>query len=472
LIPKRRSPLAKNHAVVIGGSMAGLIAARVLSEHFTHVTIIERDPRSNGPEPRPGVPQGIHVHALLLCGQRILENLFPRIREDYLHHGADFLDTASDFAWLTPAGWAPRFHSGVPFLAASRPLTESIVRQHVARLSNLEFLENTVALGLHAAQNGPVTGISIEERGAPAPSRVVSADLIVDASGRGSRAPDWLVEAGYSRPRETVVDGHIGYATRIYRRKGSFSRDWRASYSQAAPPANCRTGLVIPIEGDRWLVSLAGGGRDYPPTDENGFAEFARSLPNPDIYQVAAASEPLSHVRSHRGTQNRLRHYEEIKMPPGFIVLGDAACAFNPVYGQGMSTGAMGAEILHECLSNGRLDTFQRLLTKRLQSAWMFATSEDVHYPGAEGATITFKTRCMHRYIHGVLRLSLRDKRVRTEFLRVLHMIKPPSILFQPDILLPAIREAISVEARLGVRRSSKSSTKLDSVEMEVLDGE
>jgi 2-polyprenyl-6-methoxyphenol hydroxylase-like FAD-dependent oxidoreductase len=437
---KRPCSQANTRAVVIGGSMAGLMAARVLSDHFSSVTVVERDRYPAHSDCRPGVPQASHVHVLLRRGQLILEDLFPGIREEYVRRGADFFDSAADFAWLTPAGWAPRFQCGWPFLAASRPLLEWVVRKQLERIPQIEFLQGAAAVGLcQDAVSRKITGVHLESRSGENVPSAIEADLTVDASGRSSLASDWLARLGYERPLETVVDGHMGYASRIYRRSGVPDTDWRASYSQAAPPAIRRIGLAFPIEEDRWIVSLAGGGGDYPPSEEKAFAAFAQSLPNPDIYRVITTSEPLSPIRSHRGTQNRLRHYENVKMPEGFVVMGDAACAFNPVYGQGMSTAAMGAQLLQECLYRRRLDRFQRELTRRLQPAWMFATSEDVRYPGAEGAAMNLSTRLMHRYFDGVLDRSLQDRKTRADFLQVLHMLRPPSLLFRPRVLLPVL---------------------------------
>ena len=427
---------------MIGGSLAGLLAARVLADCFATVTIIERDRQPDVPDFRPGVPQARHVHVLLLRGLRALEELFPGIRAEWTRRGADLIDTARDFEWLTPRGWAPRFDSGLPFLAASRPLIEWAVAQRVSRLPNVTRLENAEATNLRFEERtGAVTGVYLRARNGANIPAMVDADLVVDASGRSSVVPDWLAAKGFGRPAETIVDGHLGYASRIYRRRPESQAAWRASYSQAAPPAVCRTGLAFPIEDDRWIVTLAGGGGDYPPTDENGFVEFARSLPNPGIYQVMAESEPLSAICAFRATQNRIRHYEKLRMPPGLAVLGDAACAFNPVYGQGISTAAIAANLLRECLRQDRLSEFQRKLASALEPAWLFATSEDVRYPGAQGATMTARIRLMHRYIDAVLALSVRKPAVRASLLEVLHMVRPPSLLFRPSILLPVLAE-------------------------------
>lgn len=423
-------------AVVVGGSMAGLLAARVLADHFDQVIVLERDVCAGPSLPHPGVPQAHHVHVLLLRGLQILDSLFPGFSEGLLGEGGMLLDSAGDFHWFTPAGWAPRFASGLPFLAVSRPRLEWAVRRRVTQLSPVSLREGVHAVGLAMdAAHRRVSGVCLES------GEVVPAELVIDATGRASRLPQWLVAQGFQPPPETVVDGHLAYASRLYRRETTpaspgLPHEWKTAFSQAAPPALRRTGLAFPIEEDRWIVTLAGGGRDYPPVDEAGFAAFAESLPNSGIRDVVASSEPLSSIYSHRGTQNRMRYYERAQMPAGLLVTGDAACCFNPVYGQGMTTGAMGALILRDCLRHRRLNRFQRRLTRQMQAAWLFATSEDVRYPGAEGATLSLKIRLMQRYIDAVLQLSLRSTRIRACFLRVLHMLAPPALLFRPDIML------------------------------------
>jgi len=417
-------------AVVMGGSLAGLMAARVLTERFEQVIVLERD-RCLPSAPHASVPQAHHVHVLLLRGLQILDALFPGFSDELIREGGLLLDSARDFHWFTPAGWAPRFTSGLPFLAVSRPLLESTVRRRVAQLSAVSMREGASATGLSIDKSlRRITGVCAE------PDGFIPASLVIDAMGRASHLPKWLERLGYARPVETAVDGHLAYSSRIYRREHAPERDWQGAFSQAAPPDLRRTGVALPIEGDRWMVTLAGGGKDYPPIDEAGFAAFAKSLPNPGIHEVIANSIPLSSIYSHRGTQNRLRHYDRIRMPAGLLVTGDAACCFNPVYGQGMSTAAIGALLLQDCLKSERFDRFQHKLASHMQPAWLFATSEDVRYPGAEGATLNLKMRLMHRYIDGAIRLSVGSTRVRACFLRVLHMLAQPSLLFRPDIML------------------------------------
>jgi 2-polyprenyl-6-methoxyphenol hydroxylase-like FAD-dependent oxidoreductase len=432
-------------AVVIGGSMAGLLAARVLADRFERVTILERDHYPAEPGPRKGVPQARHLHVLLARGQTVLERLFPGIRTDLISRGAALIDAARDLAWLTPAGWGPRVDCQLCYVACSRDLIDWAVHRHVSALPNVVIREDVdVTRMLPSADGRAVAGVEIRHRETPAGGvEQVAADLIVDASGRSSRTPHWLGALGYPAPHETIVNAFLGYASRLYRPPEGHRRDWEGFYVQSAPPSRTRAGVIFPIEGGRWLVTMGGGGRDYPPTDEAGFLEFARSLPTPDFAKALAQAEPLSPIVGHRNTENRLRHYERLtRRPERFLVTGDAACAFNPIYGQGMTTAALGAEVLEQCLRNGRpaggltglAGRFQRALARSNAVPWLLSTSEDYRLRTTEGRPPKTTTRLLHRYMDHVLSLGIGDHAVRKTMLEIIHMVRPPAALFRPSI--------------------------------------
>jgi 2-polyprenyl-6-methoxyphenol hydroxylase-like FAD-dependent oxidoreductase len=427
------------HAVVIGGSMAGMLAAKTLSDHYSSITILERDSASDAPEPRPGVPQGRHLHALLPCGQQIIEQMFPEITKEWCEAGGELLDIGMDFAWRTPPGWGVRFPSGIRMLAASRPLIETIVRRRVLATPNITLMNDTIADSLIHHGNR-VTGLTLGPK-------TITADLVVDASGRPSRAPEWLSAMGYDRPRESMVTAHLGYATRVYRRING-PQNWRALYIQAAPPDRTRAGIAFPIEDDRWIVTVCGGDRDYAPTTEDGFLQFIKSLPEPQLYDLVTSCEPLGGITAYRRMENRWRHFENLRcMPEGFIVTGDAVCAFNPVYGQGMTAAALGALALKECLSDTGSafpHRFHRNLARRLRTPWMLATGEDSRYRCAEGTHPGLTDRFMQWYVDRVLATSTRDYRVRHAFLRVLAMLDEPPSLFKPSV----VRRIVATRAK------------------------
>ena len=444
------------HALVIGGSMAGLLTARVLSERFERVTVVERDHFPEGPAFRKGVPQSKHLHVFMMRGRMISDKLFPGLSEELEEAGAVPVDSANDFEWLTPAGFAPRFPSGLPLLMCSRELLEWTARARVAALPRVSFLEKTEVTGLLPTPNGKgVAAVEVRSRTAKdgaESQEPLRADLVVDASGRNSNASKWLEALGYAPPEETYINSHLGYASRTYRRPERFDGDWMGLNAQAAPPEVTRGGVLLPLEGNRWMITLSGVGGDYPPTDEEGFMDFARSLRTPMLYEAIKDAEPISDISGYRDTENRRRHYEKLsRQPENFLVSGDAASAFNPIYAQGMTTAALGAEVLEECLREqdavsdahgGLSKRFQKKLAKANAASWLLATGEDFRVRGVEGGKATFAARLTHRYMDRVLALSLRDIEVRQTFLEVFHMLKPPTELFEPGIALKVLRGA------------------------------
>jgi 2-polyprenyl-6-methoxyphenol hydroxylase-like FAD-dependent oxidoreductase len=449
----------RKHAIVIGGSMAGLLAARVLSDYFERVTIFERDVYPEGTDPRRGLPQGHHLHALLGRGQEIIEEFFPGIREELIANGACVLDSGDEIIWRTPQGWGKPFHSGLKVLAFSRPFLDWHVRRRLSLIENVEIVTGSEVTGLvtNSDRDG-VSGISFKLHSRDGDEQedaaeFIAADLVVDASGRNSRAPQWLTALGYEPPRESIVNAFLGYASRTYARPNEDGEGPKAIFLQAAPPDLTRMGIVFPIEGNRWMLTLCGGDRDYPPVDDQEFLDFARSLPNSLIFDIVRDAKSLSPIRSFRATQNRCRHYEAMRRFPGqFILLGDSVCAFNPVYGQGMTIAAMGALELNRTISqwkdlkfgDGFTRRFQKRLAKINSLPWALATNEDCRYRGTEGASRTLKARLMHAYLDRVIAITTKDIKVRALWLKVFQMLKPPSVLFSPSVLLKVLREIIA----------------------------
>jgi len=454
-----QSEVVGRHAVVLGGSLAGLLAARVLTEHFDRVTLIERDAFKDTPEVRKGIPQANHVHGLLLRGRQVLEEFFPGLQDEMIAAGVPLLDMANDIAWFTRAGWGMRFPSELKVLAFTRPVLDLHVRRRLVQNPQIEIADQMEVLGLlgNPIENR-VAGVLVITRASDSDRRVareVRADLVVDATGRASRAPRWLKDLGYEPPQETAVDAHIGYASRLYRIPENFNGEWVCAYVQSAPPEKRRGGILFRVEDNRWLLTLIGGGRDYPPSDEQAFVEFAESLRDPIIANAIRAATPVSPIRTHRNTMNRVRHFESAKnLPENFVVLGDAACAFNPVYGQGMTIAALGARTLQECLreqeefecdgsSYDLAQRFQQRLARVNKAPWLMATGEDYRYRETEGGTPGLMTRFMHWYMDRVLQLATREVAVRSVLLQVFNLLIAPSALFRRAILFRVIREVI-----------------------------
>jgi 2-polyprenyl-6-methoxyphenol hydroxylase-like FAD-dependent oxidoreductase len=441
-----------NSAIVIGGSMAGMLAARALSETFDRVTILERDLISGNLEGRPGVRQARHLHALLPRGRRILERWFPGITSEFQAAGAEVLDVANDIAWLTPQGWGVRFPSRFEALTLTRDLLDWVVRRRLLQLPNVNLLHSREVKSLRGGAN-LVEGVNLNfraENKRGAFSDFLRSEFVVVSTGRNSSAPKWLRELGLPEPETSRVDAHVGYASRMFRRPSQFKSAWRALFIQAAPPAAKRAGILFPVEGNRWLVTLQGGDGDYPPADEAGFLEFARTLRSPLLFEAIKHAEPVTPISSYRAAQNKLQHYERLKSwPDRLIVLGDAACAFNPVYGQGITTAALAAEDLQRCFPQSRIRLdgvarhFQRRLAKINRAPWMLATSEDLRYAGVEGASASPAVKFMHTYINNVLRSATHSKTVRKRFLEVQGMLKGPAAIFRPFVVAQVLKEAL-----------------------------
>jgi 2-polyprenyl-6-methoxyphenol hydroxylase-like FAD-dependent oxidoreductase len=439
-------PRVASHAVVIGGSMAGLLAARTLSDHFEQVTVLERDRLPEGPEPRKGTPQARHIHILLTAGRRALETLFPGLMEELVAAGAVDYDAIDDMEWVTQGGCGIRFPSSIQILGATRDLIEWGVRQRVLKTPRVTIRTEVDVSDLRFdAKKQRVIGVSLNDRGKGTDGEDLDADLVVDAAGRGSRVPQWLETHGFPRPRETVVNGFLGYSTRLVKPPEALTKDWKTFYVQCAPPARKRGGAIASVEGGRWIVTLIGGGKDYPPTDEDGFREFARSLCDPRFARVYEASEPLTPIVGTKTTENHLKHYEELtRRPERLLITGDSACAFNPVYGQGMSTAAVGAMTLGECLSacrpewKGLESQFQNKLAKANERAWLLATGEDYRYVEVEGPPAGRMTRIMHKYLDRVFAIAAKVPSVRQHLMEVIHLVRSPASLLHPSLLIRA----------------------------------
>ena len=427
---------------MIGASLAGLVAARVLRDSFDEVLIVERDQIPQGPEPRSGVPQSRHIHVLLVRGAQILEELFPGFRDELIAGGAPTVDWPSEILWLAPSGWVQRTGAPYELISASRDVLDWTVRKRVLGRDGVRLVDGSDVTGLLAAgRSARVTGVSIRSR-PDGTATDLEADLVVDASGRNSHAPAWLMSLGYAQVQESVVNAFLGYSSRVYTPPAGFEADWKAIVLTSRPPDSKRAGVLFPLNGGLWHVTLVGTGHDYPPTDEPGFVEFARTLRSPVLHDALVDAKPVTSISGYRRTENQLRHFERMaSFPDGFVVLGDAASAFNPVYGQGMSVAGLSALVLQQWLRQGGTSaTFQKRLAGAVATPWLLATSEDFRFPTTKGGRPGISMRLMHRYIDRVIAVGTVDDVVLDTFIGVVHLVQPPSALFRPSILARVLR--------------------------------
>lgn len=434
-------------AVVIGASMAGLLAARVLAERYGEVIIIERDTLPHGADHRRSVPQSRHAHALLGGGREALETLFPGLTDALVARGA----VRGGRRIFSGGGYHHPVNRGPEGLFVSRPLLEDEVRTRVRALPNVRIIEGCDVHGLTTSAGGTrVNGLRLARRGVGAAKETVAADLIVDAGGRGSRTPAWLDSLGYPQPEEELVDVKMGYATREYRREPAHL-DGNLMLTVAPTRANRRACGMLAEEGDRWIITLAGYFGDYPPTDEAGFLEFARSLPTPEIAEVVRSATPLTDLLPFRFPANQWRHYERLaRFPEGLLVIGDAIASFTPIYGQGMTVAAREALALRDCLARGTdqlAPRFFKRASAAVAIAWSITVGNDRKLSGSPDSQAGVK-RLLNWYLGKLQVAARRDETVAYAFLRAANLLAAPPSLLRPDIALRVLWGNLRVPGR------------------------
>jgi 2-polyprenyl-6-methoxyphenol hydroxylase-like FAD-dependent oxidoreductase len=423
---------ADSQAVVIGGSLAGLLAARVLSEHFTSVTVVDRDELPTEPVHRRGVPQSRHTHGLLAKGYAILEGLLPGFGADLIAAGAKACDLDNDVIWYNEGHALRRAPSTMAGLLVSRPTLEAYVRRRVAAIPGVTILAKTEALGL-LDHGGRIAGASVV---GPEGGLTLPASLVVDASGRSNRGPSWLADLGYSAVPEETVNAKLVYVTREYQRVDG-AQDF-AAVIIGHHPGNPRGTGTAASDGNRWMVTLLGVGDEVPPTAPGEFEEWAARLDGSEVRELVRTAQPLTDpVRFRIGPSVRRRYERCAVLPEGFIALGDALCCFNPAYGQGMTTAAMAASWLGTCLKRGR-----RNLTKRyfagvkpiIDVPWDITVGADLRFPEVEGVR-TGRIKFLNGYLSHLHRAAASDAVVGAAFLKVANFLAPPPSLMSPAIL-------------------------------------
>ncbi|QES51574.1 pyridine nucleotide-disulfide oxidoreductase [Streptomyces venezuelae] len=433
-------------AVVLGASMAGMLAAAVLAEHADEVLVLDRDELPAGPAPRPGLPQAHHVHLLWSGGVRVIEAIAPGLTRAWLDAGARQLDMPADLVLLTPHGWVRRGSACQYQLACSRDLLDATARAVLLTGPRIRVRTGVHAEDLLATGTGTGAGTRTAVRGvrvrdlATGAAEEVSATLVVDATGRGSRAPEWLERIGLPRVREESVDPGLVYASRLYRAPDG-AAGFPAVGIQADPgrPVPGRMATLLPVEGGRWLVTLAGTRGAEPTREAVEFEAFARTARHPLVADLIADAEPLSEVRLSRSCSNRRRWFEGLRpWPAGFVVLGDAAAAFNPVYGQGMTVAAQSAAVLRTALRAHGLAaprlarTVQRGVGRVVEVPWSITTGQDIRFPGATGRPAPFAARLTHGYVDRLSRTAMSSEEALRALFDVMSLAEPPTRLFRP----------------------------------------
>jgi 2-polyprenyl-6-methoxyphenol hydroxylase-like FAD-dependent oxidoreductase len=426
-------------AVVIGAGIAGLCAARVLSDRFTQVVVLDRDELPNLATPRRGVPQGAHGHILLAAGQQAFGELFPGLVAELVAAGAIPFDPGSELSYHRYGVIWPLVSTGVGLLAFSRPLLETTLARRVRNLPNVRIRDRAAVSGLLGA-DGRVAGVRLAD------GAVVAAALVVDCTGRGSRSDRWLADLGHPAPRIVEVKAGIGYASRLLRRRPGDFGPQVGAFALPAPPHEKRAGLVLAVEDDRWLVSLGGWHGDFPGADEESFLAHARSLPHPAIAELLDRCEPLTDIATHHFPASRRRYFEEQPdAPAGYLALGDAICSFNPIYGQGMTCAALESIALGRLLAahgaaGGALSReFYREVGRIITTPWGFAAGGDFAYPETVGPRPR-GIGLLNRYSRRIQLAAQVDPEIRRTFTQVQHLLLPPGVLRRPPMVWKVLR--------------------------------
>ncbi|MFJ2766840.1 FAD-dependent oxidoreductase [Streptomyces sp. NPDC087300] len=467
-------------AVVIGGGYAGLVTARVLADHFTEVLLLERDPVDSGTGVHPHVPQGYHAHALLARGGDALEGLFPGLRAELAELGAPVFDYGERINFLLPTGYAPSATVGVSVQTFTRDELERRLRQRVLALPSVRLLAatrcetvtssapgrldrvryRTVGADEGATESGETTEATEVTQATEATQAAdataaeateVTADLVVDASGRATKVDGWLRDARLPVSAKSLIKAKITYTSACYERPPGDRQDFDVAYQMAFAPGVPRGGVILAVERHRWMCSLFGVDAHVPPTDDDGYLDFAQSLGNPRLAEQIKRGTRQGEIHRYTNPGDEWRlHHKNTRWPERLIAVGDALCVFNPVYGQGLTVAALEAQLLDGLLRRRRADgsgldglsrTYLRGAAQVIQVPWTMATSSDLMW-SPEGQPLS--ARFAHWYNRHVFALAVHDTDVWARFVRVLNMTAPPTLLFRPRVLARVLGRALS----------------------------
>ncbi|QFQ96972.1 pyridine nucleotide-disulfide oxidoreductase [Streptomyces phaeolivaceus] len=436
---------AVRSAVVLGGSLAGMLAARALAGFVDEVTVVERDALTEGAGPRRGLPQARHAHMLWSGGVRAVEELVPGTTERLLAAGAHRQAVTTDMVVLSPRGWYRRWPVSHHNLLAGRDLLDATVRTAVLADARVRLLDSTEVLGL-TGDGDAVTGVRV--RGGDGAERVLDAGFVVDATGRASRAARWLTGFGLPEPEKREVDSGLAYASRVFRAPEGARRGFPvvAVQADARRPGPGRSGFLLPIEDGRWIVMLCGTRGGEPTPDDDDFVRFAREeLRHPIIGELIAGAEPLGDVAFTRSTANRRWFHERAaRWPENFAVVGDAVAVYNPVYGHGMTVAAQSALALREVIgrqgwgSAGLARRIQKAVARPVGVAWDLAIGQDVFYEGATESGPTLRDRMVTAYVDRLVHTATGNGRVARRLTDVTSLERGPEVLLTPAVLLAA----------------------------------
>jgi 2-polyprenyl-6-methoxyphenol hydroxylase-like FAD-dependent oxidoreductase len=430
-------------AVVIGAGISGLTAAQVLADHFDEVIILERDDLPATATPRPGVPQGRHPHMLLAGGLQALCELFPNFAVNLAKAGAHDINFGMQIDYNFPQLESfPRRHFDISTYASTRPLTELAIRQRVKERRNIRFRSGSRVTEIVPTPDGNAVA-SVSYMGRQGEPENVSANVVVDASGRAVPTLEFLQSVNRAIPEDTVIRVDLAYSTAVYALPPEAMPGTRALLTMASAPERSRSAVMILREDNNWFVTLAGRGADLPPADSQGYLDFAQGLEVPTVYNAIKGGRLQSEILRFAFPESRRRHFERIgDLPRGLIPIGDSVCRFNPIYGQGMSIAAQEAVMLRNLLARQAtladpLDQLGQRFIAEIQplidNPWALAVMPDLAYPDAQGERPENLAESLE-YLAALHRAAIHDPAIHQLLVEVLNLLKPASVLSTEEI--------------------------------------
>ncbi|CAN5173351.1 FAD-dependent oxidoreductase [soil metagenome] len=429
----------------------------MLTDFYDRVTVVERDILADGGKHRRGVPQGRHLHALLASGSSALEELLPGILAELVEDGAVVActDEPTD-VWQEFGGHVLNSKTGVfkqtlQIYQATRPFIEAHVRRRVSELDAVTILDGHDVAGL-VAESGRIVGARIAPHTGGS-ERVLEADLVVDVMGRSGRTPAFLEKLGYGRPREQGIDIQVSYASQRMRIRPPAPP--AKAFLIGAKPGTAVGGAFFACENDGWILTAVGLGGCVPPTEWDALMAFTETWAPEPLMSALRRAEPIGEPARYRYPASQWRRYDKMRtFPAGLLVMGDALCSFNPVYGQGMSIATLEAVVLRDCLRDGDTELGRRFFaatTKPVSAAWELARGADLAIPGIT-APRPLSARISGWYTDRVLARCATDLAVYEQFVRVTNLLDPPTRLMSPSIarrVLARRRKALSTNTSL-----------------------
>jgi 2-polyprenyl-6-methoxyphenol hydroxylase-like FAD-dependent oxidoreductase len=432
---------AGTRAVVLGGSIAGLFAARVLADAYDEVLIVDRDKLVGVKGVRRFCPQSHQANGLLARGVQVMEELFPGLTQEMIDYGVPTGDLSGSCRWYARGFRLKQQHAGLTTLGVVRPLFEYFIRERVQKIANVSFLEEHDILGLTtSADKSRITGARVQERGTDT-DKVIEADLVVDATGRGSRTPVWLEQLGYDKPVEERKKIDLGYVTQHFRlRPGANGFVNDVAINQIAHAAAPRGNVFFLVEDGKVELTTYGLLGDHPPTDRAGLMEWLKSLPAKDVYETLRYADPVDTAMPFKFPTTLRRHYQKLRrFPEGLLVTGDAVTTFNPVYAQGMSVAALCALVMRQHLHSGAApvpqDYFRDLAKDAIDAAWEMTNTVDLSLPGVEGDR-TLKVRMGNWFLKRVQIAATHDGKITAAYFKAAGLVEKPESLMRPGFAL------------------------------------